>query len=349
MRILVTGHTGFKGSWLALMLASRGHEVTGLALDPPAGGLYEKARVAELLADDIRLDIREADATRIAIESTGADLVFHLAAQPLVRRSYGDPRETYETNVNGTLNVLEGIKATPQTKASVIITTDKVYRNVGQKAGYVETDALGGFDPYSSSKAMADIMTQSWMQSFPGTPMAIARAGNVIGGGDVSQDRLLVDIINGFISGDSVHIRMPDAVRPWEHVLDCLSGYLAIADNLLAGGADDAWNISPDPDSFQTVREIADTATKWWGGKAGWVDDSGGQHPHEASLLILDPSKIKRELGWRNLLQFPANLEWTLDWERETRERAADPRAVALAQIAQYVNLMPDAKWWSRF
>lgn len=349
MRILITGHTGFKGSWLALMLASRGHEVSGIALDPLPGGLYERGRINELLRHDIRLDIRDATALRDAVSSIGAEVVFHLAAQALVRESYLSPRETYETNVTGTLNVLEAISVTPETRAAVIITTDKVYRNIGQMAGYVETDALGGDDPYSASKAMADLLTQSWIKSFPGAPTAIARAGNVIGGGDVSKYRLLVDLVNGFESGDPVHIRMPDAVRPWQHVLDCLAGYLAIADALLGedGAGIGSWNIGPDPGNVQTVRQIANDAAKMWGGNAHWVDASG-DHPHEAQLLSLDSTKIQTALGWRNAVPFPDSLRWTLEWEKSVRV-GDDARDVSLAQISTFVTRASEAAWTSRF
>jgi CDP-glucose 4,6-dehydratase len=348
VRILVTGHTGFKGSWLSLLLSSRGHEVSGIALDPLPGGLFEKARVAETLRHDVRLDIRDAGALTDAVKGIGADVVFHLAAQPLVRESYRIPRETYETNAMGTLNVLEAVAATPQTQAAVIITTDKVYRNVSQLEGYVESDALGGDDPYSSSKAMADLLTQSWVKSFPGVPTAIARAGNVIGGGDVSKDRLLVDLVNGYASGEPVHIRMPDAVRPWQHVLDCLSGYLSLGAALLDGDGQGAWNFGPDPGDAQTVREIADAGAAWWGDGAAWIDDSGREHLHEASLLTLDPSKAQSALGWRNLIPYPASLEWTLAWERAVRD-GSDARQVALEQIAHLVKLDPDARWLGRF
>lgn len=347
MHVLVTGHTGFKGAWLSLLLASRGHEVTGIALDPLRGGLFEAADVASVMRDDIRLDIRDTSGLAYAIGATGADLVLHLAAQPLVRESYLDPRTTFETNVNGTLNVLEAIAGVPATKAAVIITTDKVYRNVGQRPGYVESDALGGDDPYSSSKAMADILTHSWTKSFPGVPTAVARGGNVIGGGDVSKDRLLVDLVRGFAMSEPVRIRYPDAVRPWQHVLDCLSGYLTVADALLRGGGTGAWNFGPDPDSFQTVRQIADAGAALWGGDAGWIDDQG-VHPHEAALLTLDSAKAKRELGWANALPFPGSLEWTIEWEREVRN-GVDAREITLAQIERYVALARDASWLRGF
>lgn len=338
MRFLVTGHTGFKGAWLSLLLSSLGHEVSGIALDPLPGSLFERARVGELLVDDVRLDIRDAAGLRSAVADSGADAVIHLAAQALVRESYRDPRTTYETNAIGTLNVLEAVAGASGIEAALIITTDKVYRNVDRLEGYREDEPLGGDDPYSASKAMADILTQSWVKSFPGVPTAIARAGNVIGGGDVSKDRLLVDLIAGFTSGVPTPIRRPDAVRPWQHVLDCVSGYLALVHAQLAGNADGAWNFGPDAGNYQTVREIADAAAAHWGGDAAWVDDSHGEHPHEAALLTLDPGKAQAGLGWRNELPFPQSLVWTLDWHRSV-ESGADPRSVTLRQIEAFTAL----------
>jgi len=215
MHYLITGHTGFKGAWLTIWLESLGHEVSGISLDPLSGSLFETANLSDLLANDFRLDIRDAPAVRATISKTSPDVVFHMAAQPLVRESYKDPRGTFETNVMGTLNVLEAVSATPSVKAHVVITTDKVYRNVNQVAGYKETDPLGGDDPYSASKAMADILTHSWVTSFGGPPTAIARAGNVIGGGDVSPDRLLPDLLTSYSAGIAPTLRYPEAVRPW--------------------------------------------------------------------------------------------------------------------------------------
>lgn len=344
MRILITGHTGFKGSWLSLLLASRGHDVSGIALDPAAGGLFERGRIAELLAHDFRLDIRDAGALGDAVALVDPELVLHLAAQPLVRESYVEPRTTFETNVMGTLNVLEALPQAPSLRAAVIVTTDKVYRNVGRIDGYAEEEALGGDDPYSSSKAMADILTHSWVRSFPGVPTAIARAGNVIGGGDVSKDRLMVDLVAGFETGTRVSIRYPAAVRPWQHVLDCLSGYVTLAGWLLRGGEAGAWNFGPDPGGFQTVREIADTAAREWGGTAGWADDSAGSHPHEAALLTLDAAKAHRELGWSNVIPFPASVAWTIDWYKSV-SNGADPREITLHQLDRFAALAPDAPW----
>ena len=331
MHYLVTGHTGFKGAWLVLLLRSRGHTVSGLALDPLEGSLFETARLAELLEVDRRVDIRDAVAMAAAIREIAPDVVFHLAAQPLVRRSYAHPRETFETNVMGTLNVLEAVSTAPSVAAQVIITTDKVYRNVDQREGYRELDPLGGDDPYSSSKAMADILTQSWVKSFPGVPTAIARAGNVIGGGDVSPDRLLPDLLNSYSRGEAASLRYPLAVRPWQHVLDCLNGYLALSNALLAGSGTGEWNFGPGEESFVSVGVVADITARLWGDGATWIAP-GGEYLHEANLLALDSTKAITELGWSNRLIYPQNIEWTVDWYREV-ERGRSARDVTLAQI----------------
>ena len=337
MHYLVTGHTGFKGAWLTLMLAERGHRVSGIALDPLPGSLYEIANLDQIVEADHRFDIRDAEATRLAVESTNADVVLHMAAQPLVRDSYRDPRGTIETNVMGTLNVLEAVAATDSVKANVVVTTDKVYRNTGRSEGYGENDALGAADPYSSSKAMADILTQSWVFSFDGPPTAIVRAGNVIGGGDVSPDRLLPDLLSAFRDGRTTEIRFPDAIRPWQHVLDCLAGYLALVDALLDGNGAGEWNFGPGPESFVPVRELADEAVRLWGDGATWKH-TGGDHPHEAAILALDAAKAERELGWTNKLRFPDSVEWTVQWERQYRERG-DALATTQDMIANFEGL----------
>ena len=341
MHYLVTGHTGFKGAWLSLLLARRGHQVSGISLDPAAGGLYEAADVASVITNDFRVDIRDAAATAEAIATAAPDVVLHLAAQPLVRESYRDPRTTFETNVMGTFNVIEAIAAVESVKASVIITTDKVYRNVNQVAGYVETDPLGGADPYSASKAMADILTQSWITSFPGVPTAIARAGNVIGGGDVSTDRLLVDLLASYAEGRATLIRQPDSVRPWQHVLDCVNGYLALVDALLAGEGLGEWNFGPGEESFVTVGRVADITAEYWGDGASWVRDTA-QHPHEAALLALDSAKAGRELGWKNLLPFPASLEWTVEWQKAVLS-GTDAATATATQLDRFEALAASA------
>lgn len=338
MHYLITGHTGFKGTWLALLLLRQGHVVSGLALDPPSGGLFEAVGLSSRLKHDFRIDIRNKEATAEAIQLCEPDVVFHLAAQPLVRESYRDPRYTYEVNVTGTLNVLDAVRSTPSVRAHVVITTDKVYRNVNQVDGYVETDPLGGEDPYSSSKAMADLLTQSWTQSFPGAPTAIARAGNVIGGGDVSPERLLVDLISNSRRGLATEIRYPNAVRPWQHVLDCLAGYLSLANELLNGRGEGEWNFGPGRESFVTVGEVADRVVHLWGGESSWFR-SEGEHFPEAGLLALDASKAITELQWTNVLPFPESLEWTVEWYKmlEAGETAFD---ACERQIRDFENLV---------
>ncbi|MHA7653221.1 CDP-glucose 4,6-dehydratase [Mycobacterium sp. ML4] len=337
MHYLITGHTGFKGPWLALLLLSRGHQVSGLALDPPAGSLFDRAGLGKHFVADHRVDIRDAEATASRIAASAPDVVVHMAAQSLVRESYRNPRCTFETNAMGTLNVLEAVGATPSVRAHVVITTDKVYRNVDQEAGYVETDPLGGDDPYSASKAMADLLTQSWIRSFAGCPTAIARGGNVIGGGDVSHERLFPDLVRAYATGQAPLLRFPRAVRPWQHVLDCLNGYLTIADALLDGSGLGQWNIGPGRDSFVEVGQVATLAADLWGGGAHW-DRQPGDHPHEANLLALDAGKAQRELGWRNRLGFRDAVTWTIDWERRVHD-GADPLTVTRQQIAAFESL----------
>jgi CDP-glucose 4,6-dehydratase len=342
MHYLITGHTGFKGAWLTLMLTQQGHQVSGLSLDPEPGSLYELGAVSEIVQHDIRGDIRSADAVRAALKATSPDAVFHLAAQPLVRESYLDPRTTIETNVMGTFNVIEAISALPSIQASVVITTDKVYRNGNQVQGYVESDPLGGHDPYSASKAMADILTQSWMLSFPGSPMAIGRAGNVIGGGDVCQDRLMPDLMRGFSEGTEVSLRYPEAVRPWQHVLDCLTGYQLLMQELLVGNPNareqPTWNFGPGPANFRTVGEVADLASKMWGSPTSWSVPPQ-THPHEAELLALDATAARQKLAWADRLDFSQAIEWTVAWTKSVNA-GADPRATTTAQIEQYVSLV---------
>ena len=334
MHYLVTGHTGFKGAWLVELLRARGHRVSGLSLDPVADALFTRAGLATQLEHDLRIDIREARATAGGIARVAPDVVLHLAAQPLVRESYQEPRVTFETNAMGTLNVLEAVQNTPSVKAHVVITTDKVYRNVNQEAGYVESDPLGGDDPYSSSKAMADILTQSWVKSFPGIPTAIARAGNVIGGGDVSRDRLFVDLLAAYGDGRAPVLRYPRAVRPWQHVLDCLDGYLALVNALLDGRGGGEWNFGPGHDSFVEVGNVATLAAELWGDGSHWEHDAR-PNPHEAGLLALDATKAEHELGWRNRLAFRDAVAWTIEWELAVRAGAA-PAEVMRAQIAAY-------------
>ena len=337
MKTAMSGHTGFKGSWLAIMLGHRGESVAGVALDPEPGSLFELADVSRDLLADIRLDIREAEPLRSIVAQQDPELFFHLAAQPLVRESYRNPEGTMSTNVTGTMNVLEALRHVPSVRAQVIVTTDKVYRNVGKREGYVESDPLGGDDPYSASKAMADILAQSWAQSFDLPPMAIARAGNVIGGGDVSQDRLLPDLMRSFVLGKTALIRYPDAVRPWQHVLDCLNGYLLLSDALLAGTGAGAWNFGPPPQNVVSVGEVADIAARLWGPDARWEIDSD-EHPHEAAFLTLDSTKARTELHWRDRLNVEEAIGWVVEWHKRVLA-GQSARSVTIDQVQRFESL----------
>jgi CDP-glucose 4,6-dehydratase len=337
MHYLITGHTGFKGSWLVLMLSQLGHEVSGISLDPVKNSLFKTAKITEKMSFDELCDIRNVKRLNKKIQKISPDVVIHLAAQPLVRRSYLDPRETIETNAIGTFNVLEVVSKTPSVKANLIITTDKVYKNINQKKGYFESDHLGGDDPYSASKAMADIVTQSFIKSFPGVPTAIARAGNVIGGGDVSEDRLIPDLIQGFIKQKSVLIRYPSAVRPWQHVLDCLNGYLTLVDKMLNNKVTGEWNFGPDERSFKDVKTVADYLKNRWGQGASWITDEK-VNPHEAELLALDATKAQTQLDWHNKLSFEETLDWTIDWHKAVA-RGANPLEQTQEQINKFREL----------
>ena len=337
MHVLITGHTGFKGAWLVLLHNALGNKVSGLALDPVRHSLFERARIAELMEVDARVDIRDASATATSIASIAPDVVIHMAAQPLVRESYVDPRGTIETNVIGTLNILEGISAAPAVQAALIVTTDKVYRNVGKLQGYVEDDPLGGHDPYSASKAMTDVLSMSWALSFQGASLGIARAGNVIGGGDVSQDRLFPDLMRAFSANEIAGVRAPESVRPWQHVLDCLYGYYLLSNHLLTSNSrGEPWNFGPEPDSFRTVGEAASVAGTCWGANASW-ERVWSEGPHEASILTLNSEKARLGLDWSDQLKFAEAVAWTVEWSK----RAAagdDPRDITMSQIHDYLN-----------
>lgn len=338
MHFLITGHTGFKGSWLLALLRTLGHEVSGIALDPLAGSLYDRASLSKELTYDFRADIRDSERLEVLIRDISPDVVIHLAAQPLVRESYRDPKLTFETNVMGTLNVLQTTQKLKGLKARLIITTDKVYKNNNLGLRFRESDPLGGHDPYSSSKAMADLMTQSWVTSFGGPTTAIARAGNVVGGGDVSPERLIPDLVRAFRNGHPAEIRNPGAVRPWQHVLDCLNGYLKLVEQMVAvKHMDQTWNFGPDPSSARTVEEVISVACAAWGPSATWrlVGDDGLP---EAHLLTLDSTKAEKELHWSNQLPFHLVLKWTIDWEKSV-DAGATARDATVRQIEEFLKL----------
>ena len=337
MHYLITGHTGFKGAWLSLWLNSLGHEVSGISLDPIPNSLFDRANVSEAIQNDFRIDIRKSNEVKSALLQAKPDVVFHMAAQPLVRESYADPRYTFETNVMGTLSLLEAVSSVDSVKAHVVVTTDKVYRNINQVAGYVEDDALGGHDPYSSSKAMADLLTQSWISSFPGAPTTIVRAGNVIGGGDVSKDRLMPDLISAYMNNKVPTLRYPNAVRPWQHVLDCLNGYLMVSKSLLSGNEHRMMNIGPDQESFVTVAKVAELVASQLSVEPNW-NVSESSEPHEAGLLSLDASLAKSALGWHDKLKFTDSVNWTTSWYQkvDAKESARD---VTLTQIKDFLKM----------
>jgi CDP-glucose 4,6-dehydratase len=312
MRYLITGHTGFKGSWLAAILKSQGHDVVGISLPALENSLYKDARLTELFSEEYFLDIRDRQEFKKAIKLAGPEVAFHLAAQPLVRESYKTPIETYETNVLGTLNFLDGITQT-DLKAAIIITTDKVYKNKNLLRGYLESDELGGHDPYSSSKAAADIAVQSWVASYGIKNISIARAGNVVGGGDWAADRLIPDLVKSFTKGEPAQIRYPNSIRPWQHVADCLAGYLALSEAMVSLGVAGEWNFGPDIDTNTKVSRVADLAAQSWGKGAAWKLDTDPQL-HEAGYLLLDSRKARQELNWEDKFDFEATINWTLDF-----------------------------------
>jgi CDP-glucose 4,6-dehydratase len=338
-RVFLTGHTGFKGGWLALRLARLGAHVRGFALAPPTEpNLFTNASVA-LHVEDLRGDIREYSKVLAALRECAPEVVFHLAAQPIVRHSYADPLCTYSTNVMGTANVLEAVRNTPTVRAVVCVTTDKVYRDQDWDWLYRETDPLGGHDPYASSKACAELVAATYRDSYflhHHVGLATARAGNVIGGGDWSAERLIPDLIRGFEAGESVLIRNPKAIRPWQHVLDPLVGYMTIAERLLDGEMRfaSAFNFGPLDGDIWPVARIATHLAHGWGAGADWVQDSS-VNPHESRILRLDSSRARIELGWKPRLDTETALDWTLEWYRARRD-GADMREKTLAQIAAY-------------
>jgi CDP-glucose 4,6-dehydratase len=302
------------------MLSELGHEVYGYALDPVPGSLFERANLGTMCSSDIRADIRDSDQLSQEITRVSPDVIIHLAAQPLVRYGYQHPEETFTTNINGTLNVLSSSGNLQGVLAILIVTTDKVYNNTSKTEGYVETDPLGGLDPYSASKAAADILTQSWAYTHPDSPIVTARAGNVIGGGDVSKDRLLPDVIKAFSESRTAEIRNPSAVRPWQHVLDCLNGYLHLTESAIKQHSRGAWNFGPEKESCKSVREVVDLAKELWGGTADWNHTPADNAPHEDSYLLLDSTKSKEGLGWKNVLSLHHSLAETLNWEKKAIE-----------------------------
>jgi CDP-glucose 4,6-dehydratase len=340
----MTGHTGFKGSWLSLWLQSMGAQVVGYSLNPPTNpSLFEVAKVGNGMTSIIG-DIRDLEKLRAVFTKHNPQIVIHMAAQPLVRYSYTEPVETYSTNVMGTVHLLEAVRSTPTVKAVVNITSDKCYENREWEWGYRENEAMGGFDPYSSSKGCAELVASAYRNSYfhpdkfqqHGVAIASARAGNVIGGGDWAGDRLIPDILRAITEGRPVNIRNPHAIRPWQHVLEPLSGYLQLAQKLYEEGAAyaDGWNFGPNDEDAKPVQWIVEKLTQSWGEGASWMLDAG-EHPHEAHYLKLDCSKAKSRLDWHPKWHLEHTLGAIIEWHRAHRD-GKDMRALSLKQIQQY-------------
>lgn len=337
-RVLLTGHTGFKGSWLALWLTRLGAQVTGVALAPQTQPSHW--RLLELDMPSWLQDLRDAQALRERVSEARPDIVFHLAAQPLVRRSYREPLETWSTNVLGTANLLEACRDVDSLRAVVVVTSDKCYDNREWCWGYRETDALGGHDPYSASKAATELLVASYRSSFFQASgralLATARAGNVIGGGDWSEDRIVPDLVRAVAAGQELRIRSPRATRPWQHVLEPLAGYLLLGADLLQGRSEraQAWNFGPYTEGNRSVEQLLEVfATRW--PEVRWALEGGGTPLHEAGLLYLDSAKAHRELGWQPVWNFEQAVGHTVDWYRAHAEHG---RVRSAEQIDAYVD-----------
>ncbi len=343
-RVLVTGHTGFKGGWLSLWLQSLGAEVTGYALKPPTSpSLYEIAGVGQGMTSIVG-DVRDDAKLKSLCTVLRPEIVFHLAAQPLVRHSYVNPIETYATNIMGTAHLLEAVRCTQGVKAVVIVTSDKCYQNREWEWGYREIEPMGGYDPYSSSKGCAELVSAAFRSSFfntenykhHGVALATVRSGNVIGGGDWAQDRLVPDILEAFNKGRPVEIRAPRAVRPWQHVMEPLQGYLSLAQQLVEHGPafGEAWNFGPADSDAKPVAWIAERMAALWGGDAQWQVNQS-KHPHEAHYLKLDISKARYRLNWEPKLSLDEALLLVVDWAKKHLD-GANMRQITLDQLNCY-------------
>lgn len=339
MHYLITGHTGFKGTWLSAMLLAQGHQVSGISLDPDEKSLFNLSKITSKLTFDSRIDIRDSNLILAAVEQIKPDVIMHLAAQPLVRRSYIEPEYTFETNVLGTLNVLSAASRVDGIKAVLIVTTDKVYKDSELKLPYKESDPLGGKDPYSASKAAADILTQSWISSVNSPPVVIARAGNVIGGGDWSEDRIVPDVITALIDGKKLVLRNPHSVRPWQHVLDCLNGYLKLVSHALGENKSTAWNFGPNEAAIRTVEELVEAIYDAWGGDKTEIEViTADPNLVESNYLLLDSSKSRKELVWRDLLTFNDVISWTSEWYRKFND-GEDASVLLETQVMDFYKL----------
>jgi len=343
-KVFLTGHTGFKGSWLSLWLDALGAKVYGYALDPPTDpSLFKQCGIDGIVRSTIA-DVRDRSAFSKAMSAAQPEIVIHMAAQPLVRDSYKIPVETYEINVMGTVNLLEAVRACKTVKAVINVTTDKCYENREWDRGYREDEPLGGYDPYSSSKACSELVTAAYRSSYfnshdyasHGVAVASARAGNVIGGGDWATDRLVPDCIRAVLKGEKVLVRNPQAIRPWQHVLEPLSGYLVLAQKLYQEGSRyaGAWNFGPDDNDAKPVEWLVKDLCAKWGGNASYLIDTG-KHPHEAHYLKLDCTKAKAELGWQPRWGLGKAIDSIVAWT-QTYRQGHDVKQACLKQIEEY-------------
>lgn len=337
MHYFITGHTGFKGTWLTHLLCNQGHKVSGYSDRAAEKSLFLKSKSEDFLEWDFRGDIRNLEDLTASLQKCKPDILIHLAAQSLVTKSYLDPLETFSTNVDGTRNVLLAVREIKSLSATLIVTTDKVYRNFKSSDGYIESDPLGGQDPYSSSKAMADLMTQSFIHLNPQSPIGIARAGNVIGGGDIGEQRLIPDIIRAIEGKSALELRYPKAVSPWQHVLDCLNGYLEMISTLLATSKSDVWNIGPDTKDFNDV----ETVVRLFLEKINETIDIQLVEAKfvETSFLKLNSDKLRMESNWRNKLSFEDSVEWTALWHNLVKNQKLSPIEALTKQIDNFKAL----------
>jgi CDP-glucose 4,6-dehydratase len=346
--VLLTGHTGFKGSWLGLWLNQMGAKVTGLALPPHTDPSHFNLIHLEGFVEHIEGDVRDYNAVQTAFERAQPEIVFHLAAQAIVRKSYEEPKATFETNINGTLNILEAVRHCPTVKAVVIVTSDKCYENREWTWGYRENDPLGGYDPYSASKGATEIICAAYLRSFfskkgrgPHLGLATARAGNVIGGGDWGKDRIIPDCVRALSEGRPITIRNPQATRPWQHVLDPLAGYLLLAKALYRNPDQFSgpWNFGPQVTSPIAVKELVERFITAWGNGTIHVPENGEQSPHEAHSLHLSIEKAAFGLKWHPVLESSAAIDWTAEWYKAWHKKTKNILEETVSQIAGFENL----------